>query len=236
MFGISTHCLHHKSLETALDCLAPITEIVEVMDDGFHWLESPDLLDAYSFQYFLHAPARSVNIASQLEPIRKASVEVIGESFAIAGEVDADVVIHPGYYTWTLDRENAARKLQKSLEELKALAEYHSITFYIENMPEWEHFFLKTPDELSLFDGIGLCLDIGHAHLNGCLPEFLACPVSHFHLHDNNGKEDSHDTIGEGEIDFVPVMEAVRRSGITPIIEVGSFKGVLRSIDYLNNL
>lgn len=236
MFGISTHCLHHRSLEEALECLSPITDIVEVMDDGFHRLESPDLLFNYDFKYYLHAPARSVNIASQLEPIRKASVEVIGECFSIAGEVDADVVLHPGYYAWHMERDLAVLKLKKSMEELKELAENYSITFFVENMPNWEHFFLRSPDELPLFEGIGLALDVGHAHLCGCLEEFLNYPVAHFHLHDNNGKEDSHDTISEGEIDFGPVMDAVSRNSVVPIIEVGSFNGVLKSIEILKKL
>lgn len=49
-------------------------------------------------------------------------------------------------------------------------------------------------------------------------------------LHDNTGKEDTHLPIGKGEIDFKPVMKAVRRDKATPIVEVGTFKGVMESI------
>ncbi|NQS74711.1 MAG: sugar phosphate isomerase/epimerase, partial [Methanoculleus sp.] len=82
----------------------------------------------------------------------------------------------------------------------------------------------------------GLALDVGHAHLNGCLDAFLAHPAAHFHLHDNDGTEDSHDPLGTGTIDFVPVMDAVRRSGVTPIIEVGTFEGVTTSIAVLEGI
>ena len=89
MLGVSTNCLHHIPLEEALEALVPVTDMVEVMDDGLHYLESADLLEQYSFDFSLHAPAKGVNIASQLPPIRRASVEVIAASFAIAAEIDA---------------------------------------------------------------------------------------------------------------------------------------------------
>lgn len=236
MFGISTHCLHHQPLGEALECLAPLTDTVEILDDGYHYLESAEILLNYDFRYFLHAPARSVNIASQLEPIRRASVEVIGQCFAIAGEVDADVVIHPGYCAWQEERERGIASMKKSLEELQDLARDLSITFFVENMPNWEHFLLRFPDELDIIGEIGLALDVGHAHLNGCLAEFLECPVAHFHLHDNNGKEDTHEAIGDGEIDFKPVVKALSKNDAAAIIEVSTFRGVQKSIEVLNDL
>jgi sugar phosphate isomerase/epimerase len=230
MFGISTHCLHHRPLDEALEALAPLTDTVEIMDDGLHHITSAELLESHSFRYFIHAPARGVNIASQLEPIRKASVSVLAEAFAVAGVVNAKVVIHPGYYAWPLEHDAAIGRMQLSLEELKHAAGEEGVEFFIENMPDWGYFFLRHPDELSLFPGVGLALDVGHAHINGCLAEFLTHPVAHFHLHDNDGKTDTHDAVGRGTIDFGPVMEAVRRSGAVPIVEVGSLEGVIESI------
>ena len=92
-------------------------------------------------------------------------------------------------------------------------------------------FCVKTPDELGLLGDIPLALDVGHAHQNHCLKEFLTFPAGHYHIHDNNSKEDSHVAVGEGTIDFGPVMKAVRKSRITPVIEVATFEGVLKSID-----
>ncbi|KQC04146.1 MAG: xylose isomerase [Methanoculleus sp. SDB] len=233
MFGVSTHCLSHEPLEKALELLVPVTGIVEIMDDGCHFCATAEPLESYSFEYFLHAPARGVNIASTLEPIRRASVEVIGQAFTVAGEVDADVVIHPGYYTWVQEREAAIGQMQQSLGELTRYAEECGITFFVENMPEWHYFFLRSPDELPLIGGLGLALDVGHAHLNGCLDAFLECPISHFHLHDNDGTEDSHVAVGDGTIDFTKVLTAVSKNSAIPVIEVGTLDGVLASIDRL---
>jgi sugar phosphate isomerase/epimerase len=233
MFGVSTNCLADIPLGDALERLSSLTGMVEVVDDGLHFLESGDLLFSYDFSYSFHAPARSVNIASRLEPIRQASVEVLIQCFTVAAEVGAPVVIHPGYAAWTQDRTPAIEAFGVSLSELKAAAADLSVTFFVENMPNWEHFFLHCPDELGMLQGTGLALDVGHAHICGCLDAFLKHPAAHYHLHDNEGVNDSHLAIGAGTIDFGPVMDAVRRDGVVPIIEVGTFEGVVESIRML---
>ncbi|KUG19628.1 MAG: sugar phosphate isomerase/epimerase [Methanomicrobiaceae archaeon] len=233
MFGVSTFCLHHEPLDTALDAISGITDCVEIMDDGLHHIEATEPLESYNLTYFIHAPARGVNIASLLEPIRRASVEVLVQCFSIAGELGADVVIHPGYYAWREERERAKRSFHQSIAELSLAAEERSVTYYIENMGNWEYFFLRFADELPLPGGIGLALDVGHAHLNGCLEAFLAVPFAHIHLHDNSGRGDSHSTVGTGNIDFRPVMEAVRRNKVIPIVEVETFEGTVESIRVL---
>jgi sugar phosphate isomerase/epimerase len=233
MFGISSFCLHHELLSIALDQLSAVTDRVEIMDDGRHYLESTDLLENYSLDYSLHAPSRSINIACIHEPIRRASVEVIGSSFALAGEVGADIIVHPGYFTWEEEREMARRQFRASLRDLTTIADEFSVSFFIENMGNWNYFFLREPSEIDILGEFGLALDVGHAHLNHCLDEFLTLPFRHIHLHDNNGVEDTHSTVGTGTIDFVPVMEAVRRDNATPIIEVDSLEGALESIRVL---
>jgi sugar phosphate isomerase/epimerase len=190
MFGVSTFCLHHEPLAGALHQLSKITRYVEVMDEGLHFLEDATPLSSFSLHYTIHAPSRGVNIASLLEPIRRASVEVTGQCFEVAADVGASVIIHPGYFAWELD----------------------------------------------LLDGVGFALDVGHAHLNHCLPAFLEHPIQHIHLHDNDGKEDTHMPVGTGTIDFVPVMKAVDREKIIPVIEVNTLEGVVESIRVLEGI
>ncbi len=60
-------------------------------------------------------------------------------------------------------------------------------------------------------------------------------PAGHYHLHDNLGMEDSHLAIGEGSIDFIPVIKAVQKNRITPVIEVSTMEGVIKSIRYITN-
>ncbi len=236
MFGISSFCLHDRPLPEALERISAYTDTVEVMDEGRHFLESAEPLLGWSLHFTIHAPCRGVNIASLLEPIRRASVEVTARAFAIAAEVGGSVVIHPGYFTWPEERDHAADRFRISLRELRAAAGEYGIRFFVENMGDWEYFFLKTPDELPLLDGSEFALDVGHAHQNHCLDGFLAAEISHFHLHDNDGKSDSHGAVGSGTIDFRKVMEKVRESRVTPVVEVATFEGTLASIDVLKQL
>ncbi|PKL70613.1 MAG: xylose isomerase [Methanomicrobiales archaeon HGW-Methanomicrobiales-1] len=236
MFGVSTFCLHAVALPEALDRLSSITGYIEVMDEGLHHLSSSEPLESCTARFSIHTPCRGTNIASLLEPIRRASIEVMQECFAIAAEVNAPLVIHPGYFAWAEERDKAEKQLQQSLLDLKRLSQEYSVPFFIENMGNWEYFFLKTPAELPLIGPAAFALDVGHAHLNQCLPAFLRYPAGHYHLHDNRGKEDSHDAVGAGTIDFKEVMAVVKNSAIIPILEISTFDGVLQSIEYIRAL
>ena len=236
-YSISTHCLHTIPLDAALEALAPHTEHVEIMDDGPHYLTDASLLLSYSYKYSIHAPARGVNLASVLEPMRRAAVEVIRDTFSIAAEVNAPVVIHPGYCAWEYDQEFAGKNLRTSLAQIRSDAAEYGVTYFIENMGNWGYFYLKDTSDIELLDGALICLDVGHANECGTLAEFLNVPFSHVHLHDNNGKHDSHSAIGEGNIDFDLVMQKVRENNIPhPVIEVGTFEGALSSLAALKNL
>jgi sugar phosphate isomerase/epimerase len=236
MFGISTFCLHQEALTTVLDRISSISDHIEIMDEGLHYLENSDLLLSYSTHFSIHAPCRGTNIASLLEPIRRASIKVIEQCFSIAAEVNAGVVVHPGYFAWAEERTKAERQLVTSMADLTSLANEYSVQYFIENMGNWNYFFLKTPDELHLIGNTPFALDVGHAHLNFCLAEFLRLPAGHYHLHDNDGKEDLHVSIGDGTIDFEPVMKAIQKNNVMPVIEVATFEGVLKSIQALNIL
>lgn len=230
MLGISTHCLMEMPLENALSALDNVCDVVEIMNDGMHHIENPEIPLVFDYEYFMHAPSRSVNIASHLEPIRRGSVKVISETIEIAAYIDAGgVVFHPGYFAWERDRDVAVFQLQKSLLELKALSEEYSVPLFAENMTSWPYFFLRTPEDLPLITDFGFVLDVGHANLNSCLDDFLQAEISHFHLHDNYGTEDDHFMIGKGNINFEPVYDAVRKNDCSAIIEVGSFEGAKRS-------
>ncbi|MFA6331949.1 MAG: sugar phosphate isomerase/epimerase family protein [Methanoregula sp.] len=236
MIGVSTFCLHQVPLGDAQEQISAITDRIEVMDEGLHFLNSPEPLLSHDGYFSIHAPSRGTNIASLLEPIRKASIEVMAQCMGIAAEVGAGVVIHPGYFAWAKERERAGQQLARSIGELTAIAEEHSIQYFIENMGDWEYFLLKTPDELPIIRPAPLALDVGHAYQMKCLDAFLSCPAGHFHLHDNAGDRDAHLAVGDGTINFAPVMAAVRKSGLDPIIEVENFSAATKSMARLNAL
>jgi sugar phosphate isomerase/epimerase len=206
------------------------------MDEGLHFLRSTEPLLSHSCTFSIHAPCRGTNLASLLEPIRQASVVVMEECFAIAAEVDAEVVVHPGYFAWPEERVPAAQQLALSLAQLSHAACEYGVLFSVENMGDWAYFFLKTPDELSLIEGCGFTLDVGHAHQNHCLSSFLTVPAQHYHLHDNDSSADSHWAVGKGTIDFKTVMNVVNKSRGSPVIEVEDFGGAIESMHTLEKM
>jgi len=236
MIGISSFCLSETPLDTALGRLLEVTGRIEIMDEGLHFLSSTDVPESYPARYSIHAPFHGLNIASVFEPIRRASIGVLADCFSAAAEIDAPVVIHPGYFAWENERELALRQFRQSCEDLAAAAREYSVAFSFENMAGMNFFLLRTPDDLGRAGPVGLTLDVGHAHLNGCLPEFLAGPFCHMHLHDNNGKTDSHSPVGSGTIDFRPVLAAMKERKATAVVEVGTFEGAAKSLRALERM
>ena len=234
--GISTYCLIGRPLEEALDVLSGITDLIEVMDEGLHFIRDPAVLESYSQDFVIHAPYHGMNIASLFEAIRKASIEVMTDCFATAAEIGAPVVVHPGYYAWEQEKRESDRQFKKSLQELHDAATDLSLTFWFENMGDMNFFNLRIPRDIALIENTGLALDTGHANLNHCLPGFLERDFSHVHLHDNNGRKDTHSPVGEGTIDFFPVIAALRRTGATAVLEVKDFEGVMQSRKILDLL
>jgi len=231
MPGISTCCLMSEPLATALDRLAPLTGLIEVMDEGPHFISDTGLFEGYTQKFVLHAPFHGINIASRFESIRSASVQITSDCFVTAAAIGAEgVVVHPGYYAWEQEKEAADGQFRKSLRELRKEAEEHSVTFWFENMGNMNFFNLRTPEGLTLIGKTGLALDTGHAFLNGCLDEFLRFPFRHMHIHDNKGRSDTHSAIGEGTIDFLPVKIALERSAATAVFEMKDLESVRRSL------
>jgi sugar phosphate isomerase/epimerase len=63
---------------------------------------------------------------------------------------------------------------------------------------------------------IGRTLDIGHAHINNHLEEFLRQPfdrVFNIHMHDNLGAEDQHLPVGEGTIPWGVILPRIAKEG-----------------------
>jgi sugar phosphate isomerase/epimerase len=82
---------------------------------------------------------------------------------------------------------------------------------------------------------VGVCLDFGHAHMDGDLLDAIETVSGHVittHVHDNDGRMDDHLVPFEGTIDWAAAMTAVQKIGYdqTLVFEVaahGPPKGTL---------
>lgn len=234
--GVSSYCCSSLLLDEALDRLAPQFACIEILDGGLHALDNNnvEILESYDNKYSIHAPVSDVNIGSIFEPTRRASIDILESRFQIAAVMDASIVIHPGHVSWESDRPLAHRQLTKSIQDLLHLQEEYGVRFYIENLLNWESSLIRTPDDLHLIEGAALALDIGHAHTCGCLTDFLELPCEYYHLHDNDGINDQHISLGAGTINMSAVVKALKRDrDATMIFETNLHQDALTSKDYL---
>ncbi|HOU70810.1 MAG TPA: TIM barrel protein [Methanothrix sp.] len=237
--GISTWAYLDLPLDQALDRISMLSTRAEILCEGRHSLFRPENLDtasSYSLRYSIHGPIADINIASIYHEFREASVNLHRQAIIAGAAIGAELyIIHPGYTPWSFCWGDALTCLYQSLSDLAPLQDELGISLVLENMPKSEWLFFKKPD-LDLH-GLGLVLDIGHAHTCGTLQEFLGHPaLTHVHLHDNSGEGDEHLALGQGGIDLMPVLEKIRERGLTAALEQKSEAAVVESLAVLNRL
>jgi sugar phosphate isomerase/epimerase len=141
------------------------------------------------------------------------------------------IVLHLGRKddTWS------PRSLEHSLtaiEHLKAFAHPLGVRVLLENLQNE----ITTPEHLleiihvGHFDRVGICLDLGHAHLSqpeenigvDSAFELLKPRIAQLHLHDNHGQKDDHLWPGTGAIDWTNVARhlATLPANIPGILEI----------------
>jgi sugar phosphate isomerase/epimerase len=108
-----------------------------------------------------------------------------------------------------------------SIEHLRAFAKPLGVRILLENIPNE----LSAPDKLIEFiqtshlDDVGVCFDVGHAHLMSNVPqafEILRDQIRSTHIHDNVKDKDSHLWPGKGSIDWPETMKLLRSAPQTP--------------------
>jgi sugar phosphate isomerase/epimerase len=110
-----------------------------------------------------------------------------------------------------------------SIEHLRAFATPLGVRLALENIPNE----LSSAERLLelirtlRYDDLGVCLDLGHAHLQSgveATTELLLPLVRTVHAHDNHGLRDEHLWPGEGTIDWARTMELLHRAPQAPRI------------------
>ncbi|HJJ36707.1 MAG TPA: sugar phosphate isomerase/epimerase [Methanocorpusculum sp.] len=233
IIGISSNACMDLPLERALETLSAKTGFVEIMSGGRHSLFTyGSVLPSFSLRYSVHCPVSDGNIAEPNERIRKASVQVIADIAGICDDLGVEtLVLHPGYCLESDLFPASEAALEKSIAELGKIQEEYTVRFAMENMGSLDCLHFRYPSFLSIVRGAGLgfCLDVGHAYLNGVLDEFLQMHPDHLHLHDNTGTADSHAACGSGSVDFATVLSVPVRSAV---IECMTMDNVDASLSY----
>jgi sugar phosphate isomerase/epimerase len=102
-----------------------------------------------------------------------------------------------------------------ALEHLGAFAHPLGVRLLVENLLSEpttpEH--LVTLLDLGHLNNVGICLDLGHAHISMGVGEAIAAlgsRIATLHVHDNHGTKDEHLWPGEGTIDWPAAIKALK--------------------------
>ncbi len=229
------------------------TRFVEILDDGTHELNKPrisqlrEAAKSYNLEYSLHAPFADVNIASPIKPMLNASMKRLHQSLLNARAMDAKVwVFHPGQRTGIGQFYPGAdfRTMCQSIEQLYAKAEELGVNIALENLPAKYWFLMNTPEEfMRLYREtklpVGITMDLGHANLEGQVEPFfdkLADRIIHIHASNNNGAEDEHNGVEDGNIDYAWFAQTLKKIGYDKAVVVESMHKVPESVKKLKTL
>ena len=229
------------------------TRYIEILDDGTHDLDKKriallrEAAKSYNLTYSLHAPFADINIASPVKPLLNASLKRLTQSLANANAIDAKMwVFHPGQRTGIGQFYPGAdfKQMCQSIQRLYTQAEEYGINIALENLPAKYWFLMNTPEEFQKMYKetnlpIGITMDLGHANLEGQIQPFfnqLADKIVHIHASNNDGSDDQHFGVEDGNIDYVWFSETLKKIGYDKSVIVESMHKVPESIQKLKQL
>jgi protein FrlC len=160
-------------------------------------------------------------LCSSNESVRRDSVRYIEDAIDNALRIGApSVSLCAGMTLCGESVDQGWMNLRQSIVELLDYTDKSDLLLLIEPAHKAESTLILTvADGLRMIceigsERLGVCLDTGHAHING---EDLAqvvgrlCDVPlHIHIDDNKGDNDAHLIPGEGSIDYAPFVRALR--------------------------
>jgi sugar phosphate isomerase/epimerase len=155
--------------------------------------------------------AQRVDLADLNHDARQASIDDLLRALDWAAVIGAQLmVVHPGGLSPVEDFEHRKANLIESLRQLTEEGQARNIRIGVENMPKGVYPGSHMNDltnivKLVNHKNIGLVLDTGHAQISGNLSEETMAARDFListHVHDNNGRADSHLPPGEGVIDW----------------------------------
>ena len=174
--------------------------------------------DRGSGQWSRHV-APNINLIDPEKSRRIAAMDEVKRALESAEQIPISAcTLHLGYK----DDPWNTRALENSLtaiEHLKAFAHPLGVRILLENLQNE----ITTPEHLleilrvGHFDRVGVCLDIGHAHLAALENnkgideafELLKPRIGQLHLHDNHGAKDDHLWPGAGSIDWANIAKHI---------------------------
>lgn len=165
--------------------------------------------------------APPVNIADRERKRRVEAMDEIKRALEVAEQLPFRFLVqHVGVGNEEFDAHKFEAAIT-SIEHLRAFARPLGVTLLLENIPNE----LSTPEKLlellhaARFDDVGICFDLGHAHIMSSVSEAfytLKDRIRSTHVHDNSRDRDAHLWPGQGSIDWADAMGLLRSAPQVP--------------------
>jgi sugar phosphate isomerase/epimerase len=161
------------------------------------------------------AGAPAVNVLHPDKARRIDAMDEIKRAFETAEQIPfRNLILHLG------EREDgwSMRSIEHAiaaLEHLGAFARPLGVRLLVENLTSevTSPGHLITILEMGHLDQIGVCLDLGHAHITVGVAEAIAtlgARIASVHVHDNHGLNDEHLWPGDGSIDWPAAVKGLK--------------------------
>jgi sugar phosphate isomerase/epimerase len=161
------------------------------------------------------AGAPAVNVLHPEKSRRIEAMDEIKRALEAAESIPfRNLILHIGERDdgWSL---RSIEYANTALEHLGAFARPLGVRLLVENLlsESTTPSHLITILEMGHLDQVGVCLDLGHAHLTVGVADAIATLGAHIgsvHVHDNHGLKDEHLWPGDGTIDWASAVEALK--------------------------
>jgi sugar phosphate isomerase/epimerase len=252
-FGVSTHLYHNYRLvrDHLLEIGAHGFERVELFATRTHFdYRNPAavadlqqwLAESRLELHGVHAPVGEsfaagrwgpmLSLASANADARARALDEAEAALQIARRIPFGVLIaHLGVpRTQASPSDNSRDGARRSIDTLCGLAEPLGVRVAVEVIPNelsragsLVHFI----EEVLEGSDVGICLDFGHAHMDGDLVDAIETVSEHLittHVHDNRGRTDDHLVPFDGTIDWPAALTAVQKVGYdgTLLLEIAA--------------
>ena len=218
---ISTNVFIPTSFENVFTLLSkledPYAVGIEVFpnwkDEKFVKAIETNLEELKKYKTTVHGPYFNIeHSAAKGSDEYEFAMEEVLLTATLAKEIGAkDFVYH--HNNKVITDENKAETIRESavnLQELTQLLASYDVQLLIENagVKSRSNMLFDQDEfiEMALIEENNVLIDIGHMHANGWdfekVMEKLADKIVSYHLHNNDGYQDSHDRIHEGTLDF----------------------------------
>jgi sugar phosphate isomerase/epimerase len=161
------------------------------------------------------AGAPAVNVIHPEKSRRIDAMDEIKRALETAEHIPyKNLILHLGerYDAWS---QRTIEYSMTALEHLGAFARPLGVRLLVENLTSEpttpEH--LVTILDMGHLSNVGVCLDLGHAHMTTGIGEAIGTLGAHIasvHVHDNHGMKDEHLWPGDGTIDWTAATNALK--------------------------